>query len=136
MSNTRFATAIHIVTLLEKVQNEWLTSDWIAASININAVVVRKEIGSLKKAGLIESRQGKDGGVRLAKEADRIFMSDIYTAVKNADLLGKKNQHPNPACPVGKVINKHLDQLYTQTDTLVTEHLKKQTLKEFSKQVK
>ena len=44
MNNTRFATAIHILTLLDKNSDAWLTSEWIAGSININSAIVRKEI--------------------------------------------------------------------------------------------
>jgi DNA-binding IscR family transcriptional regulator len=61
MNNTRFATAVHIMTLLAKSPQEWLTSEWIAGSINVNPVIVRKEISVLREAGLITSRQGKEG---------------------------------------------------------------------------
>ncbi|MBL7878738.1 MAG: Rrf2 family transcriptional regulator, partial [Chryseobacterium gambrini] len=70
MNNTRFATAIHIMTLLTESPQDWLTSEWIAGSININPVIVRKELGVLREAGLITSRQGKEGGSQLAKSAD------------------------------------------------------------------
>ena len=134
MSNTRFATAIHIMTLLAKVPQEWLTSDWIAGSINVNPVIVRKELGELRKAGLITSRLGKDGGTKLSKSAEEIKISEIYEAVKNNEVLGKKNQKPNPACPVGKEINNHLSMLFEQTDLLVKDFLGNKSLQEFTNQ--
>jgi Predicted transcriptional regulator len=67
MNNTRFATAVHIMTLLAKFSQEWLTSEFIAGSINVNPVIVRKEIGVLKEAGLIISRQGKKEEVNYPK---------------------------------------------------------------------
>lgn len=134
MSNTRFATAIHIMTLLAKVPQEWLTSDWIAGSINVNPVIVRKELRELREAGLITSRLGKDGGTRLLKSADEIKISEIYAAVKNNEVLGKKNQNPNPACPVGKEINNHLSLLFEQTDLLVKSFLGDKSLQEFTDQ--
>ncbi|MCT2407109.1 Rrf2 family transcriptional regulator [Chryseobacterium antibioticum] len=134
MNNTRFATAIHIMTLLAKSPQEWLTSEWMAGSINVNPVIVRKEISVLREAGLIASRQGKDGGSQLAKSADQISISEIYRAVKNTEVLGKKNQNPNPACSVGKEINSHLNTLFEETDQLVTQFLGDKSLKEFSEQ--
>ena len=134
MSNTRFATAIHIMTLLAKVPQEWLTSDWIAGSINVNPVIVRKELGELRKAGLITSRLGKDGGTKLSKSAEEIKISEIYEAVKNNEVLGKKNQKPNPACPVGKEINNHLSMLFEQTDLLVKGFLGDKSFQEFTNQ--
>lgn len=132
MNNTRFATAIHIMTLLSKFPQEWLTSDWLAGSINVNPVIVRKEIGVLKEVGLIISRKGKEGGSQLAKDASDISISEIYSAVKNSEVLGKKNNNPNPACPVGKNINTHLGKLFTETDLMVYQFLGNKSLKEFT----
>ena len=124
------------MTLLAQSPDEWLTSEWMAGSINVNPVIVRKEISVLKQAGLISSRQGKEGGSQLAKNADLIQISDIYLAVKNTEVLGKKNNNPNPACPVGREINDHLNTLFSETDQLVLNFLGNKSLKEFSDQFK
>ncbi|WP_284462937.1 Rrf2 family transcriptional regulator [Chryseobacterium sp.] len=134
MNNTRFATAVHIMTLLAKSPQEFLTSEWIAGSINVNPVIVRKEISVLREAGMIISRQGKVGGTQLAKSADAITISEIYRAVKNTEVLGKKNQNPNPACSVGKEINTHLNTLFEETDQLVIKFLGDKSLQEFTDQ--
>ncbi len=134
MNNTRFATAIHIMTLLAQNEQEWLTSDWIAGSVNVNPVIVRKELSSLKKYGLVESRQGKIGGVRIAKNPEQISVSEIYESVKNTEVLGKKNQKPNPLCSVGKDINKNLDILFSETNDLVIHFLKEKKLADFTDQ--
>lgn len=134
MNNTRFATALHIMTILSKFPQEFLTSDWIAGSININPVMVRKEMGVLKDAGLVISRQGKIGGSQLSKNASEINLSEIYKAVKNSEVLGKKNLTPNPECPVGKNINSKLDDLFKETDLLVIQFLETKSLKEFTDQ--
>lgn len=134
MNNTRFATAIHIMTLLAKSPQEWLTSEWIAGSINVNPVIIRKEISVLREAGLIISRQGKEGGSQLGKNAELITISEIYKAVKNTEVLGKKNQNPNPACSVGKEINTHLNTLFEETDHLVVNFLGNKSLQVFADQ--
>jgi len=134
MGNTRFATAIHIMTLLAKVPQEWLTSKWIAGSINVNPVMVRKELKELRNAGLIISRLGKEGGTRLSKSAEDIKISEIYAAVKNNEVLGKKNQKPNPACPVGKEINTNLSLLSEAAEQLVKDFLGNKSLQEFTDQ--
>lgn len=134
MNNTRFATAIHIMTLLAKSPQEWLTSEWMAGSININPAVVRKEISVLREAGLITSRKGKEGGSQLSKGADSITISEIYSAVKNSEVLGKKNNNPNPVCSVGREINNHLNDLLVETDQLVVKFLGDKSLKQFTDQ--
>ncbi|UMQ41239.1 Rrf2 family transcriptional regulator [Chryseobacterium sp. Y16C] len=134
MNNTRFATAIHIMTLLTKFPQDWLSSEWIAGSININPVIVRKEISVLREVGLIVSKQGKEGGSQLSKNAESISISEIYSVVKNTDVLGKKNQNPNPSCSIGKEINQHLHNLFIETDQLVLNFLGNKSLQEFSDQ--
>lgn len=131
MNNTRFATAIHIMTLLAKKPEEWATSDWIAGSVNVNPVIVRKELVILKNSGLIESRKGKEGGVRISKKPDEIRISEIYKTVKNSGILGKKNQNPNPKCTIGKDINKNLDLLFLETNALVYQFLDNKKLSDF-----
>lgn len=133
MNNTRLSTALHILSLLAHNKGDLLTSEWIAGSIGLNPVIVRKEIAVLKKAGLVESVAGKEGGTRLAKSAKKINLADVYLALSQASLLGKKNQHPNPACPVGKKINDELAVLYAEAEQKLLNFLDKKTLAEFSK---
>jgi len=133
MNNLRFATAVHILVLLDKNQGELITSDFIAGSINVNPVVVRREIKLLREAGLIEAKKGKIGGCALGVDASKILLGNLYKIVNKENMLGRKNQ-PNPNCSVGRQINGKLDELFDQTDTTLIATLNKQTLKDFSNQ--
>jgi Rrf2 family protein len=133
MNNVRFATAMHILTLLHLQPGELLPSEYIAGSINVNAAVVRKELSNLRNCGLVESKEGKGGGSTLAKPASEILLSDIYLVVRQSSLLGRSND-PNPACPVGKDINAHLEKLYSEAEQALLQKLGKQTLADFAKQ--
>lgn len=131
MNNTRLATALHIMSIMAQNKNALTTSDWIAGSIQINPVMIRKEIAVLKKAGLVESVAGKEGGSKLTKSPNKIKLSDVYKAVRNSDVLGKKNQQPNPYCPVGKKINKQLDILNQEAESNLLSFLNQKTLADF-----
>ena len=131
MNNARFATNMHILTLLASMPGEWQSSEWLAASININPVMVRKELSVLQAAGLVVTRKGKDGGSMLGKPAAAITLAEVYAAIKQSEVLGRKNLNPNPKCPVGKNINKKLDQLFLETDDIVTAFLADKTLAGF-----
>lgn len=134
MNNTRFATAIHILAILAKFPEKWLSSDWIAESININPVIVRKELGTLHAHRWIVSRKGKVGGTKLQVPPESITLAEIYKAVKNTDVLGKKNLKTNPSCPIGRNINNNLESLFIQTDSVVIASLENKTLKKFVEQ--
>jgi len=132
MNNAKFATALHILALLDYSKGERLSSDYIAGSINLNPALVRKEISLLKKLGFIVSKEGNGGGCILARPSSEILLSEIYQAVRQSPLLGRAN-NPNPACTVGRQINKHLEKLYTEAELSLTSSLAKQTLQEFTR---
>lgn len=133
MSNGRFATSLHIMTLLQMSEGKLVSSDYIAGSININAAIVRKELSNLREHGMVDSKEGKGGGSMLGKPSKNIRLTDIYQAVKQNPLLGKTN-NPNPACPVGKQINGHIDLLYATAEAALLKKLDKITLSDFVKQ--
>ncbi|MGJ1496777.1 Rrf2 family transcriptional regulator [Sphingobacterium spiritivorum] len=114
-SNLHFATATHIIALLMLERDTWLSSDYIAGSININPVVVRKEITKLKEAQLVISKEGKNGGVRIAEDIKKKTLADVYKATLASDEKGKYN-NPNPNCPVGKNINNYLTIVYNDIE--------------------
>lgn len=134
MNNGRFPISLHILTLLASAEGELLSSDLIAGSININPVLVRKEISNLRNHGLIESKEGKNGGATLARPADKIRLSEVYHAVQQASLLGNSKNKPNPDCLVGKQINQHLDQLYEEIEGALLHKLDKTSLADFLRQ--
>lgn len=134
MSNSRFAVSLHILTLLERANGEVISSEYLAGSININPVLVRKELSNLRNCGFVISKEGKNGGSTLAKAASKITLADIYNAVKQVNLLGMAKNTPNPDCLVGKQMNKHLNALYESTEQALISQLSTQTLADFSKQ--
>lgn len=134
MNNTRFATITHILTLLAKFPDQWLSSDWIAESININPVIVRKELSILQRLGWVVSEKGKEGGSMLNASGYNVSMADIYNVVKNSNVLGKKNIYPNSKCPVGRNINKELEKLFKETDQRLITALRKKSLKALVRQ--
>ncbi|MFD1257615.1 RrF2 family transcriptional regulator [Mucilaginibacter terrae] len=130
----RFHIAIHIMTLLHAAGDEVISSDFIAESVNINPVLIRKEISSLNKFGLVDSKEGKSGGYMLGKPATEITLADIYEAVQAKSILGKARNTPNPACPIGKQINDHFNFMEHEMIGLITEKLRLQTLAQFNNQ--
>ena len=131
--NGQFQIAIHILTLLNAAGGEFLSSEYIAGSVNVNPVIIRKELITLRKHGLVTSREGKNGGYALGKPAHLITLAEIYQLVKQDALLGKARNTPNPECAVGRQINQHLDTLNAAVENAVLNKLGKQTLQDFTK---
>jgi len=131
--NGQFNIAVHVLTLLNKAGDELLSSEYIAASINMNPALLRKEISNLRKQGLVTSKEGKNGGYSLGKPAQLIKLSDVYMAIKHQPVLGYAKNMPHPDCPVGKQINKHIDSLYKEMENTLLNKLGTVTLAEFGK---
>jgi Rrf2 family protein len=130
--NGRFPIAMHIMTLL-CTADDFLSSDYMAGSINVNPVLVRKELSNLIKHQLITSREGKNGGYTLSKPASQISLASIYQAVKPDHILGQAKNQPNPACPIGKQINDHLKDLDNEIEQTMLNKLGTTNLAEFCK---
>jgi Rrf2 family protein len=103
-TNSRFMTAVHVLTLLAYHRDEAVTSEYVAGSVNTNPVVVRRILGLLKQAGLVSSTEGVKGGTKLARPAERITLGDAYRAVEPGELFGAAPNAPNPLCPVGRSV--------------------------------
>lgn len=135
MNNLRFATLIHILVLVDQFKNQIISSDFIAGSINVNPVVVRREIKALKDAGILNSKKGKEGGFFLFKESSEITFGMIYQIIHAGHSFAKQNQ-TNPNCPIGLHMNKELDHIFSGVEHTIIDHLNKITLADFSKRFK
>jgi DNA-binding IscR family transcriptional regulator len=134
MNNSSFSISVHILTLLADAKGEVLSSDYMAGSININPVLVRKELINLRNHNLVASKEGKNGGSYLNKPANQIYLSDVYEAVQKSSLLGQAKNTPNPACAVGRQIHNHLNNLYSDAERALVAQLKTVTLDKFLSQ--
>jgi Rrf2 family protein len=103
-TSSRFATAVHVLTLLGIEGEQPLTSDYIASSVNTNPVVIRRLLRLLSDAGLVVSTPGSTGGSRLAIDPRRISLLDAFKAVESGELFGEHSQTPSAKCPVGRKI--------------------------------
>lgn len=57
--SVRFTTAVHTLLCIEYFEkNQRVTSDFISASTGVNAVIIRKILLQLQKAGLVETAAG------------------------------------------------------------------------------
>lgn len=136
--SSRFTIAIHIFTCIETFKGEYkITSDFLASSVNVNPVVIRRIMQQLKNAGLIEVQRGT-GGIEPTRPLDKITFYDIYTAVECVDNGGLFHFHenPNPMCPVGRNIHTALDFRLDEVQSAMENEMKKITVADVVKTTK
>ncbi|OIJ20725.1 transcriptional regulator [Anaerobacillus alkalidiazotrophicus] len=134
--SSRFAVGIHILTLIELNKEGVTSSEFLASSVNTNPAVIRKLMGMLKKAGLIEVHPGI-AGAKLAKELSDITLFDVYKAVNvvQEKELFSKHENPNPACPVGRNIQNTIEPLFTAAQLAMEKVLRNVTIEDVVKDI-
>lgn len=133
--SSRFTLAIHIFACIDTFGNECkVTSDFLAGSTNVNPVIIRKILGQLKGAGLINVARGT-GGTTVAKPLNQITFLDVYRAVEcveNGDLF-HFHENPNTNCPVGRNIHHILDDKLLKVQTAMEKELASITLEDLKR---
>lgn len=109
--SSRFTIAVHIFACIDTFEKDHkITSDFLADSINVNPVIIRKLLSQLKNAGLIQVKRGS-GGASFSRPLEDITLLDIYRAVDCVEKgeLFHFHENPNQQCLVGRNIHNILD---------------------------
>jgi Rrf2 family transcriptional repressor of oqxAB len=109
MASGRFAMAVHALALLATGE-EGAPSEHLAGSVNTHAVFLRRVLRRLAEGGLIEAREGRGGGYRLARPAERVTLAEVYRLVEPDGPLTPSPCEPNDECPVGAGMRAAFDQ--------------------------
>ena len=135
MVNQQFTFAVHIMTALAFSPDEVLDSRTLAASVNTNAVVVRRLLLALRRAALIETFAGKQGGARLRKKPERIRLADVYDAVESRPVIRVNERKAFKDCDVSCQMKKIMSTVAESTDQAVRRHLRGITLAQLVRKV-
>ena len=113
--SSRFTIAVHIFACIKTFENDYkITSDFLAGSTNVNPVIIRKILGQLKGADLIEVARGT-GGAKITRPLNELFHF---------------HENPNPQCPVGRSIHTVLDGKLEQVQKAMEKELNSITLED------
>lgn len=136
--SSRFTVAAHVLICIEMFKNERkVTSDFLASSVNVNPVVIRRILQQLKGAGIVTVTRGS-GGADTAKPLDEITLFDLYNAVECVDdgALFHFHEAPNQLCPVGRNIHAVLDGRLEDIQRAMEEQMKSVTIRDIVEDTK
>lgn len=133
---SRFTVAVHTLLVIHMFGKEQkTTSDFIAASVQVNPVIIRRTLLSLKAAGMIEVKAGS-GGATIVRDLKDITLYDVYRAVDSVEGdIFHFHENPNPACPVGKNVHAVLDTHLADAQAAMENELKKVTLFDLTREL-
>lgn len=128
-TNTQFALAVHMLTLLGGSPNEMQRSEVLADSAGASPVHVRRVLGRLRRAGLVSSQSGPRGGWLVTKPTCDIPLDEVWAALHGGEpVLGL--YEANPACAVGRGVEDALRALDRRAARALTDELSRTTIGE------
>jgi DNA-binding IscR family transcriptional regulator len=128
-TNTQFALAVHMLTLLSAEPDAMHSSEVLAASAGSNPVHVRRVLGRLRRAGLVRSRPGPRGGWLVDGATYDTTLAEVWDAVHGDEpVLGLHSASPD--CTVGQRIQGALVALDRRAARALTAELAETTLGE------
>ncbi len=135
-SSSRFAVAVHVLTLMAWSDDEALKSEQMAVSVNTNPVVIRRMLCELAEDKLVVSHTGATGGSRLARDPGQIRLLDVYRAVEGTDVFSLHPKRPSHRCPVGATIGPVLKDVRGEIDSAIEDVLAKITIEDIVRRLK
>lgn len=125
----KLSYAVHTLVYIELCKDEpSISSRQISESVSTNAGVIRRIMSQLKKADLIETRQGT-AETKLSRSPKEISLLDVFKAVEDESIINV-NHDTNMDCPVGKNIQIVLENAYEKVQTKAEEEMKQITLQQ------
>jgi len=129
-TSSRFAVAVHVLTLMAWSDDEPLKSEQMAVSVNTNPVVIRRMLCELAEDKLVVSQTGSTGGSRLARNPRQISLLDVYRAVECQGVFCLHRQHPSHRCPVGAGIETVLEEVKGEVNSAIEHVLARITIED------
>jgi Rrf2 family transcriptional regulator, repressor of oqxAB len=135
----RFGIAIHALIWLDHT-GAVLSSVTIANQVNSHATFLRRVMALLAQNGIVESREGRDGGYYLKIPADKLTLAKIYIAVKGSDSDGEVTLECSEAAEkldsnAGKHLDSNLEAVMLEVEKKTIEVLEQYTLSDLMKDI-
>jgi Rrf2 family protein len=80
-----FGLALQALVILSKDNVNNCPSAELAAYIQSEATLLRRILATLAKGGILETREGRDGGYRLRRDPQTITLAELYTVLQVSD---------------------------------------------------
>ena len=135
-TNSRFAVAVHVLSLMAWSGEEPLKSEQVAESVNTNPVVIRRMLKELAEAGLVVSQTGSLGGSRLASDPAKTTLLDVYQALECRGVFSLHRTPPSRDCPIGVNIETVLGDVLLEVDSAVERVLQNITIDDVVRRLK
>ncbi len=125
--DSRLSSVLH--ALLHMAEQEGrMTSDALAQCLGTNPVVVRRTMGFLRDAGIVQSERGHAGGWRIQADLRQVTLRQLHEALGEPAMFAIGNRHEAPACLVEQSVNAALEGAFAEAEALLLQRFSEITL--------
>lgn len=127
---SEFGIAVHALVYLNH-KARTLSSEELAENICTNPARVRKIMALLKRAGLIETKEGAEGGYLFCRKAKEVTLSEVGKALGTAYVsVSWKSGKADMDCYIASGMAGIMDGIYAQLNQLCGKHLEGVTIED------
>ncbi|MCI6093293.1 Rrf2 family transcriptional regulator [bacterium] len=133
--NSEFIIAVHALVFLYHKQ-EVVASDVLAENVCTNPVCIRKVMGKLKKAGLVDTKEGASGGYRLCRDGADCTLQSVGEALGTEFVKATwTSGNADKECMICSGMAKIIDEMASDMNKLCREYMEKLTVADIERKV-
>lgn len=132
--NSKVSVALHCVLHLS-LAGKPVTSEELGRCQNTNPVLIRRILGDLKKAGIVDSEKGHGGGWIVLKDPKSISFQDIFNALEESLLPRPMELEQDEKCLIMKSLSGTMDEFLEEADQLLSKKLSKVSVQSIIDQI-
>ena len=107
-----FTIAVHAIVFLNH-KDTILSSETIAENVCTNAARIRKVMAKLKKANIVKTKEGLEGGYYLCENAGEIDLANILEALGESPVcVNWKTGNPDKECLISSGMEAVMEDIY------------------------
>lgn len=130
-----FAIGVHALVFLNHKKGV-RSSEEIAVNVCTNPARVRKVLARLKKAGLVQTKEGIDGGYMFNLDSSQVTLSMVADALDAVIVTAAwKSGSSDMECLIASGMADIMDGIYASLDQCCKEKLKKITIADIDRKI-
>ncbi|ALC83552.1 MULTISPECIES: Rrf2 family transcriptional regulator [Bacillus] len=120
----RFKIAVRALVWLSQCEGK-LSSASIACQVNSHATFLRRVLILLVNAGIVEAKEGREGGYTLRRPSSEITLADVYMAVKSECTETEETTNCDEA---GKQLDMAIEKIMNEAEQKSLDFLRQYTI--------
>lgn len=120
---------------IRRGETEYISTKVMSELLDIPKATLSLIFNNLIRAGILESKEGINGGVRFIKSEDKVTLHDILVAIESQKPLFQTNFDLKAKGKRPDTLKKNVAQSLNKAEEVMKKELKKITLRDILKEV-